>query len=47
MFGITMLLMRLSDYIRGRNDKMICTLCNYVAKDEIELDNHIRQTHSN
>jgi hypothetical protein len=47
MFGITMLLMRLADYFRGRNDKRICTLCNYVAKDERELDNHIRQTHSN
>jgi hypothetical protein len=38
--------MRLADYFRGRGDKMICTLCKYVAKDEKELDGHIRQSHS-
>ena len=47
MFGITMLLMRLADYFRGRKDRVICTTCSYVAKNERDLDDHIRQTHSN
>ena len=46
MFGITMLLMRLSDYVHGRKNKIICTMCSYVVKNERELDNHIKQTHS-
>lgn len=46
MFGITMLLIRLADYFRGRKDKMICTQCKYVAKGEYELDAHIRQSHN-
>lgn len=47
MWGITMLLMRLADVIQGRKDKKTCTLCKYVAKDETELDNHLKQAHGN
>ena len=47
MWGITMLLMRLADYFQGRKDKRTCRLCDYVAKDEIELDSHLKQIHSN
>ena len=45
MWGITMLLMRLADYIQGRKDKRTCSLCDYVAKNEKELDKHVHQLH--
>lgn len=47
MWGITMLLMRLADYIQGRKDKRTCRFCNYIAKDEKDLDNHLKQVHGN
>lgn len=47
MWGITMLLMRIADYIQGRKDKKTCALCNYVARDETELKNHVKMTHGN
>jgi hypothetical protein len=51
MWGITMLLMRLADYFQGRKDKSkdktTCRLCDYVARDERELDSHLKQIHSN
>lgn len=45
MWGLTMLLMRLSDYMQERKDRKSCTMCNYVAKNEKELDNHMLQLH--
>ena len=51
MWGITMLLMRLADYFQGRKykskDKRTCRLCDYAARDERELDSHLKQVHSN
>ena len=29
--------MRLVDYLQGRKDKKTCRICNYIAKNEIEL----------
>ena len=45
MWGITMLLMHLADYIQQRKDKKTCTFCSYVAKSEKELDEHIHDLH--
>lgn len=45
MWGITMLLMRLADYIQGRNDKRTCKFCDYFAKNDKELDYHLKQVH--
>ena len=51
MWGITMLLMHLADYFKGRKyknkDKRTCRLCDFVARDERELDNHLKQIHNN
>jgi hypothetical protein len=47
MWGITMLLMHLADYFQGRKDKRTCTLCNYVAKNNEELEKHLNQVHGN
>jgi hypothetical protein len=46
MWGITVLLIRLADYMQGRKDKRTCAVCGYVAKNEKELDKHIHQLHS-
>ncbi len=40
-----MLLMHLSDYLNRRKDNKTCKICNFVAKDEVELDNHYHQKH--
>jgi uncharacterized C2H2 Zn-finger protein len=40
-----MLLMHLADYLQGRKDKRTCIRCNYVAKNEKELDEHLNQVH--
>ena len=45
MLGIMILLMHLADYMQGRKDKRTCALCNYVAKNEKELDKHVHQLH--
>ena len=45
MWGITILLMRLADYLHGRKNNRTCKVCNYLAKDEVELDIHYRQKH--
>jgi hypothetical protein len=45
MWGITILLMHLADYFHGRKDNKTCKICNYLAKDEAELDIHYRQKH--
>lgn len=46
MWGITILLMHLADYFQGRKDKRTCKLCDYVTKDEKDLDNHLKQIHN-
>lgn len=45
MWGITMFLMRLADYIQGQKDKRTCRICNYRAKNERELNIHIQKEH--
>lgn len=45
MWGITILLMRLSDYLHSRKADNSCKVCNYMAKDKMELENHYRQKH--
>jgi len=47
MWGITILLMHLADYIQGRKDKRTCIMCNYVAKNEKELNEHLAHVHGN
>ena len=47
MWGITILLMHLADYIQGCKDKRTCIMCNYVAKNEKELNEHLTQVHGN
>lgn len=47
MWGITILLMHLADYFQGRKDKRTCTLCDHIAKNEKELENHLKQEHGN
>ena len=46
MWGLTIYLMRLADYIQGRKDRMTCRICNKVLKNEAELDRHIRKEHA-
>ena len=46
MWGITIYLMHFVDYLQGRKDKKTCNICNYIAKDEKELDSHIKKEHS-
>ena len=45
MWGITIYLMRLVDYLQGRKDKKLCRICNYTAKNEMELERHIKKEH--
>ncbi len=45
MWGITIYLMHLVDYFRGRKYKIKCRSCERVFKDEKELDAHIRTDH--
>ena len=45
MWGITMYLMRLADYLQGRKDKKTCTVCNYIAKNENALNKHMQKEH--
>jgi hypothetical protein len=37
MWGITMYLMRLADYLQGPKGKKTCRICNYIAKNENAL----------
>jgi hypothetical protein len=46
MLGITIYLMRLVDYLQGRKDKRTCIKCNFLAKNERELDNHMKKEHN-
>jgi hypothetical protein len=45
MWGFTMYLMRLADYLQGKKDNRACRICNYVAKNETELSNHMQKEH--
>ena len=45
MWGITIFLMRLADYMQIRKDKRTCTICNYVAKNENALNDHVKNEH--
>jgi len=44
-WGITIYLMHLADYFRGRKNNIKCRSCGRVFKDEKELDTHIRNDH--
>lgn len=46
MWGITIYLMHFFDYLQGRKDKKTCNICNYIAKNEKELDSHMKKEHS-
>ncbi len=43
MWRITIYLMRLADYLKGRKDKRTCNFCNYVAKNEKELKSYTKR----
>ncbi|MGI9012177.1 MAG: hypothetical protein ACR2F1_13465 [Nitrososphaeraceae archaeon] len=43
---MTIYLMSLVDYPQGRKAKITCATCNYVAKDERELDSHMKKEHT-
>ncbi len=43
MWGITVYLMRLFDYLQRLKDKKTCRICNYIAKNEIELERHMKK----
>ena len=45
MWGITIYLMRLVDYLQGRKDKKTCRLCNYNEINENALTNHMQKEH--
>lgn len=45
MWGITIYLMRIADYLKGRKDKKTCRICNYIAKDEKILNDHMKKEH--
>jgi hypothetical protein len=38
--------MRLINNLSGRRDKKTCVSGNYVAKDERELDSHMKKEHT-
>ena len=42
MWGLTIYLMQIADYLRGRKFKIKCRSCGREFKDEKELDAHIR-----
>ena len=45
MWGITIYLMHLVDYLQGRKDKKTCKMCNYIARNERQLDIHMKKEH--
>jgi hypothetical protein len=47
MFGLSIYLMYLADYISGRKNKLVCRMCGLKLKTESELDIHIRNDHKN
>ena len=46
MSGITMYLMRLADYLQGGKDKKTCRICNYIAKNEKSLNDHMQKEYN-
>ena len=45
MWGITIYLMHLVDYLQGLKDKKTCKICNYIARNERQLDIHMKKEH--
>jgi hypothetical protein len=45
MWGITIFLMRLADYMQIRKDNRTCRICYYVAKNENALNDHGKKEH--
>ncbi len=45
MWGITIYLMRLVDYLQGRKDKRTCEKCKFLAKNANDLNNHMQKEH--
>jgi hypothetical protein len=45
MWGLSIYLMQLADYIHGRKNKMDCKLCGRSFKDKRELDLHTESAH--
>lgn len=45
MWGITIYLMHLVDYLQSRKDKKTCKICNYIARNEKQLDLHMKKEH--
>jgi zinc finger double-stranded RNA-binding protein len=45
MWGVTIYLMHLVDYFRGRKYKIKCRLCRRIFKNERDLDTHMRTDH--
>jgi hypothetical protein len=43
MWGILMYLMRLTDYLQRKKDKRTCRICNYIAKNEKYLQEHMKE----
>jgi hypothetical protein len=36
-------LMRLVDYLQGCKDEKTCRICNFIAKNEIELERQMKK----
>lgn len=45
MWGLSIYMMHLADYLRGRTNKMQCRMCGRIVKNDRELDVHIRTDH--
>ncbi len=45
MWGISIYLIRLAEYLQVRKDNRNCKLCNYKAKNEKYLHDHIQKEH--
>lgn len=45
MWGISIYLLRLADYLQGRNGKITCSVCNFKAKNEKYLHDHMQKEH--
>jgi hypothetical protein len=45
MFGLTIFLMHLADYLQGRKSKIFCKLRGIKLKTDKDPDTHIRNNH--
>ena len=45
MWGLSIYLMQLADYLRGRKNKVNCKLCGKTFKDGNQLESHTRNEH--